>query len=173
MTTDPRHIKEIIDEVLRSHPLFKGYFPNTELSIDLKLLTRNPGRMGIGVGIPGTIVRDGEYHYTFIEAETEAESLKTDVKTYATDAHKVHAQAEASDAPQASEKRATPVKRNPIVIPGKCVNLHCNDDGTLYLAFRRPALSEDYTFRNFLLEAAQEILALASLGDDELLKART
>ena len=45
--------------------LEKGFYPNTELGIDLKLLTRKPGRLGIGEYLDGAITHDGEDHFTF------------------------------------------------------------------------------------------------------------
>lgn len=42
-------------------------FPNTELGIDLKLLTCRPGRIALGEVINGAIKRDGEDHFTFVE----------------------------------------------------------------------------------------------------------
>lgn len=47
--------------------LFKDIYPNTELGVDLKLLTRRKGRMDIGEVRPGAITRDGEEHFTFVE----------------------------------------------------------------------------------------------------------
>ena len=41
--------------------------PHTELCVDLKLLTREPGRLNIGATLGGIITRDGEEHYTFLE----------------------------------------------------------------------------------------------------------
>lgn len=62
------HIGAVIDEVLHnSDPLFRELFPNTELGIDLKLLTRKPGRMHEGANLKGTLTRDEEYHYTFTQ----------------------------------------------------------------------------------------------------------
>lgn len=51
--------------------LFKSIHPNTELGVDLKLLTREPGRMNIGEIRSGAITRDGEDHFTFIESVLE------------------------------------------------------------------------------------------------------
>lgn len=57
--------------------LFKDFFPNTELGVDLKLLTRKAGRMKVGAYLDGTITHDSEDHFTFIqnafENEVEAE----------------------------------------------------------------------------------------------------
>lgn len=60
-----------------SRLLFKDFFPNTELGVDLKLLTRKAGRMKVGAYLDGTITHDSEDHFTFIqnafEKEVEAE----------------------------------------------------------------------------------------------------
>ena len=42
-------------------------FTNTELCIDLKLVTRQPGRMAAGKCLDGKLTRDADNHYTFIE----------------------------------------------------------------------------------------------------------
>lgn len=47
--------------------LFKDLFHNTELCVDIKLLTRMQGRIAEGDYISGVITRDGEEHFTFIE----------------------------------------------------------------------------------------------------------
>ena len=47
--------------------ILKDLFPNTEPCIDLKLLTRQPGRMDVGAILRGILTRDGEEHYTFLE----------------------------------------------------------------------------------------------------------
>lgn len=55
-----------IEEVFESH-IFKDLFPNTELDVDLKLLTREPGRMQIGEHLNGMLTRDGEEHFLFVQ----------------------------------------------------------------------------------------------------------
>lgn len=47
--------------------LFKDLFPTTELGVDLKLLTREAGRMSVGAYLDGVITRDGEDHFCFIQ----------------------------------------------------------------------------------------------------------
>ena len=47
--------------------LFKDIHPHTELGVNLKLLTREPGRMPVGAFLYGTIVHDRESHFTFEE----------------------------------------------------------------------------------------------------------
>lgn len=51
--------------------LFKDVFPNTELDVNLKLITHACRRMNIGEVLPGAIIRDGEGHFTFIERAFE------------------------------------------------------------------------------------------------------
>lgn len=144
---DPRHIGDLLCEMLDRDLLFKDVYPNTELDIDLKLFTHEPGRLELGEAIEGAIVHDGEYHFTFIEIAPEPDLA--DVRE--------------TDEPIASEKKSAHVKRNPIVIPGNCVNLHQKDDGSFYLTFRRPVLSPSYTWKDFCIEAANEILSLIRL----------
>lgn len=153
-TTDPRHIKEILDEILRSNSLFNNIFPNTELDVDLKLYTLKPSRLNQGVGITGIIVRDAEYHYTFVQIASEPNVEESPNATDPTP-------------PDASEKKGKRVKRNPIIIPGNCVNLHRDDDGSFYLTFRHPVLTEHYTWQDFCIEAAKEILSLTGLVEDK------
>ena len=42
-------------------------FANTELCVDLKLLTCQPGRLQTGKHLLGTIMRDSYDHFTFVE----------------------------------------------------------------------------------------------------------
>ena len=46
-----------------------GLYPNTELDVDLKLVTQKQGRMELGEYLDGMITRDGEDHFTFVELE--------------------------------------------------------------------------------------------------------
>ena len=46
---------------------FTHSFSNTELAINMKLLTCRPGRIASGKVINGAIMRDSEYHFTFVE----------------------------------------------------------------------------------------------------------
>ena len=47
--------------------LFVDIHPNTESCVDIKLLTRQPGRMPVGEYIDGVLTRDGEYLFRFVE----------------------------------------------------------------------------------------------------------
>ena len=48
-----------------------GPYPNTELDVDLKLVTQEQGLMELGEYLDGMITRDGEDHFTFVENATE------------------------------------------------------------------------------------------------------
>lgn len=47
--------------------LFKDIFPNTELSVNLKLFTRKPGRLPVGAYFDGTITRKSEDDFIFVQ----------------------------------------------------------------------------------------------------------
>ena len=47
-------------------------FANTELCVDLKLLTYQPGRLQTGKSLHGVIARDSYDHFTFVEKESLA-----------------------------------------------------------------------------------------------------
>lgn len=61
--------------------LFRDLWPNTELDSILKLLTRKPGRLSIGERIVGSITRDGENHYTFLEDAHKVKKVVTNRTT--------------------------------------------------------------------------------------------
>lgn len=48
-----------------------GLYPNTELDVELKLVTQKQGRMELGEYLDGMITRDGDDHFTFVENDTE------------------------------------------------------------------------------------------------------
>lgn len=54
----------------------KGFYPNTELGIDLKLMTKEPGRMAVGEYLDGAITHDGEDHFTFVQNDQEKKKEK-------------------------------------------------------------------------------------------------
>lgn len=82
-TQEPRLMNEIINDLLngqtpfararrhRSGRAWTGLYPNTELDVDLKLVTQKQGRMELGEYLDGMITRDGEDHFTFVENATE------------------------------------------------------------------------------------------------------
>jgi len=147
-TSEPRRVGQvIIDDILFSneHPLgigyrkrqlFKDLFPDTHLDVDLKVLTCEPERMPIGKLLVGTLFRNDETTFKFIE--------NTQVKT-----------------------KVTTVRRNPVIYSGGCINVHRLADGTLRLEFNRPRFYPDFSFRDFCLAAAQELLTIARLLGEE------
>ena len=56
------------------HPRFVPC-PNTELCVDLKLLTRDPGRLPMGKMLSGVITRDDYEHYTFLENASKKKTV--------------------------------------------------------------------------------------------------
>lgn len=59
------------------------------------------------------------------------------------------------------------MRRNPVVYSGRCINVHKLPDGTLRLEFNRPRFYPDFSFRDFCLAAAQELLTIARLLGEE------
>lgn len=76
---EPKLIGEAINDMLQSDsPFAVGYrqrgatvYPNTEPCVDLKLLTRQPGRIAIGDYRGGIITRDADDHFSFVENAVE------------------------------------------------------------------------------------------------------
>ena len=71
---EPRLLGSILSDMLHSDsPLAAAYrdrlHPNTELCVDLKLLTRQPGRLPIGKSLGGALAHNGEQEYTFVEGQ--------------------------------------------------------------------------------------------------------
>lgn len=148
-------------------------YPNTELCVDLKLLTREPGRMGIGASAHGILAHDAEDHFTFVEDDAEARgtlasvgerSVEEGASTFEVgnsiaaashDASMLHFLARAF--------RSRAYRRNPMVYTGQYVNVHRKPDGTLYPTFTRLSYMAKLTFKDFCREAAEELLDVADL----------
>ncbi len=64
---------------------------------------------------------------------------------------------------KASEKKVKMVQRNPVIFAGGCVNVHLLSDGSKRLEFNRPRFNSDFTFREFCVAAARELLTIARL----------
>lgn len=47
--------------------LFSDVYPHTEVAVDLKLITCQPGRMRMGTYLDGMITRDGAEHFCFVQ----------------------------------------------------------------------------------------------------------
>lgn len=51
--------------------LFGDFFPDTHLGVDLKVISRKPGRMHVGANINCMLTRDSEFHFTAVETASE------------------------------------------------------------------------------------------------------
>jgi hypothetical protein len=60
---------------VKTGQLFKDFYPDTHLDIDLKLITREQGRMSVGAYLDGVLTRDGEAHFCFIQNDAEMKKL--------------------------------------------------------------------------------------------------
>ena len=133
-----RKYKEAVDAEaeVENDQLFKDFYPDTHLDVDLKLITREPGRMPVGAYLDGAITRDGENHFCFFQNDAE-------------------------------KKRLMMTQRNPHVYLGKRINVNRKYDGTLYPTFNRPCYTKDFSFQDFCREAAEELLVVTGLIEEE------
>ena len=58
-------------------------------------------------------------------------------------------------------------RRHPMVYKGYCINVTRRPDGSLLPHFRLPQYSKYYTFKDCCREAAEELLMMAGLGEEE------
>lgn len=65
-----------------------------------------------------------------------------------------------------ARKAAVPVRRNPIVYKGACINVHRDEVGNVYPRFTRPQLSGMYTFQDFCRQAIRELRTVGGLGGE-------
>ena len=81
---EPKVIGDVLNEYFRSNEplaaayrdrLFKDFFPDTHLDVDLKLITREPGRMPVGAYLDGAITRDDVDHFCFIQNDPEKKKV--------------------------------------------------------------------------------------------------
>lgn len=113
----------------------QGCNTNTELCVNLKTKLWNDKRMETGKVYRGTIRRT-----------TTSEPYHYDELFVFTEA-----------------QRAQPVRRNPHIYEGDCINVNQAPDGTIYPTFNRPKFTEQFTFQDFCREAAEELLKIVSL----------
>lgn len=78
---EPKAMSELLEEFFQSNEplavayrirLFRDLHPHTDLGIDLKLLTREPGRLPVGAYLNGVIAHDKEDSYVFTEMPLQA-----------------------------------------------------------------------------------------------------
>ena len=77
---EPKVIGEVLNGYFQSNePLAVAYrdrlHPDTHLDVDLKLMTRKPGRMPVGAMLDGAITHDKEDHFTFIQNDPEKKKV--------------------------------------------------------------------------------------------------
>jgi hypothetical protein len=65
----------IMSNLVRKNIVVKDFYPDTHLDVDLKLISREPGRMPVGAYLDGVITRDGEDHFCFIQNDEEKKRL--------------------------------------------------------------------------------------------------
>ncbi len=65
----------IMSNLVRKNIVVKDFYPDTHLDVDLKLISREPGRMPVGTYLDGVITRDGEDHFCFIQNNEEKKRL--------------------------------------------------------------------------------------------------
>ena len=139
-TNEPRRLSEVLNEYFAGNSplaranrdrLFEDIFPHTEPCCELKLLTRQPGRLNEGKMLDGIIARVSDERYVFFE--------------------------------KAHKKTVTTVRRNPVIFEGGCFNVHQLPDGSPRLEVCHPRFYPDFTFRDFCLAGAQELLTIARL----------
>ncbi len=75
---EPKVMSVVMEEFFRSNePMAVAFrhrkaYANTELNVDLKLLTQKPGRMPVGAYLNGVIAHDKEDRYVFTETPLQA-----------------------------------------------------------------------------------------------------
>ncbi len=63
-------------------------------------------------------------------------------------------------------KKTALVRRNPHIYKGRYINVIKGDNGTQYLTFNRPQLSERLAFQDFCRKAAEELQMIAGLEEE-------
>lgn len=101
----------------------KGFFPNTELGIDLKLMTKEPGRMAVGEYLDGAITHDGEDHFTFVQNDSEKKMLKVVQRNPHVYEGKYINVNRKKDGTARSSRRASPSRTSARVPPTSCASL--------------------------------------------------
>ena len=65
------------------------------------------------------------------------------------------------------EKKVIKTRRNPVIFEGDCFNVHRLVDGSPRLEVCHPRFYPDFTFRDFCIAGAQELLTIARLIGEE------
>ena len=64
---------------------------------------------------------------------------------------------------ESSEKKVTTTRRNPVIFAGGCFNVHQLSDGRPRLEVCHPHFYPDFSFADFCIAGAQELLTIAEL----------
>lgn len=65
------------------------------------------------------------------------------------------------------KKNAVSILRSPHVYRGSCVNVVRRSDGNLYPTFNCPRYTESFSFSDFCIAAAKELIEVSGLGESE------
>ena len=64
-------------------------------------------------------------------------------------------------------KERLTVRRTPCIYRGAYLNVHRSDDGSMYVTFRRPRLTKNFTFADYCRAAAEELFIVSGLVEEE------
>lgn len=112
----------------------QGWNTNTEICVNLKTKLCNDKVMKAGKRYRGVLMKD-------VECED-----------YGYEEHMTF-----------TETQSQPVRRNPHIFAGRCINVKQATDGTLYPTFNRPRFTSDFTFQDFCRKAAEELIYVTGL----------
>ncbi len=63
-------------------------------------------------------------------------------------------------------KERLTVRRTPCIYRGAYLNVHRSDDGSMYVTFRRPRRTKNFTFADFCRAAAEELFIVSGLVEE-------
>ena len=66
---------------------------------------------------------------------------------------------------EVQEKKPSMIHRNPRVFKGEYINIVRMEDGTMRPTFRYPRYKDGFTFQDFCIAAAKELIAVSGLGE--------
>ncbi len=155
--------------LFEENELFTTLFPNTELGIDLKFYTHQTSRLDLDAESFGSISRDGDDHYTFVEFPKDVTEflqnyLNLRKRELMMSMHQVYV----------TDEKPKKVKRNKLPYTGKCLNVSLTDDGRLLPHFKRFDLNKVEDIDTLVNCIVNDIyLAYYSLVEEERPMART
>ena len=66
---------------------------------------------------------------------------------------------------EVQEKKPSMIHRNPRVFKGEYINIVRMEDGTMRPTFRYPRYKDGFTFQDFCIAAAKELIEVSGLGE--------